>query len=1109
MLEVVNVKKVYLPKKGQPVNALDGVSIKFPEKGLVFILGKSGSGKSTLLNVLGGLDKIDSGDIIIKGKSSKDFSQGDFDSYRNTYLGFIFQEYNILNEFSVGENIELAIELQGKKATPEEINKILEEVDLKDYNKRKPNELSGGQKQRVAIARALVKNPEIILADEPTGALDSKTGIQVFETLKKLALEKLVIVVSHDREFAEYYGDRVIELKDGKVISDIEKHKEKALVTDSGLISIDNKLFALEKGHVLTEKDIKTINEALQKHGAFISTDESTNKEFKKVAKIDNNLNREAFKDTDESQIVYQDKTAFKPIKSSLPFKNAFKIGASALKTKPFRLFLTILLSFCAFAMFGIVDTMSTYSAVDTVIDGLKDNTNNSYLLSKESYIENGNSGYWSQDTFNQFTDAEVKEIENKYNVIVTPTFAKPYSNNSLNNQLINSPTNNFIMASYYSEAYVSSSTLNEMGYSLLAGKLPEKDNEVAIGDYIYWLFKEYGYNYLDYDQEENQNQSIKVEPEQVTPENIIGKYLQKDSYSSNQEDDFVITGIINTGLDMTSFDELLDTQYDQIYNDSTIKNLNYKYTNEVVNNYPSLVYVTKNYFDSLSKGNGLINNETTKEGTNIQIELHDENMNNNISTSSLINQANALKNGATITYFDSNKTSLGNNEILIDYNNLANFFYNSNIIVSSEDMPKSYSWSVNYQEDNNFDIQIDITEKNEEDIPLGEALNYIGTDINTVFEYCLENLPKDKEFETFAYEYYSQKEDLWDDNGNFIKTTYKKPNTLSKNALAYAYAALLTEPYNLYYDMFEYDLYEENAICKYSQPTIDKIGDYVKNKYNGQDDNEPFNDVNGNDVTNLIKQDLISKYVNEFTLYGVINVFNYNLNDGDYIENDSEYKIVGYYTQSADKYENYIIINDNLYNDYAKYLTDGYNFLLINTKGNEESLRLLIEENYNLTGTSHYVLTNSVSDSIEMFNSLVSNLTDILLYVGIGFAVFAALLLMNFISISITNKKQEIGILRAVGAKASDVFKIFFSEAFIIAFINFILALIATMVASYFINNELVEALGSLGTFFSFGIRQIILLLGLSILVAIVASFLPVYLIAKKKPVETIRSAI
>ena len=224
MIEVRNLKKVYTPKKGVKVNALDDVSIRFPETGLVFILGKSGSGKSTLLNMIGGLDKVDSGEIIIKNKSSKDFSQADFDSYRNTYLGFIFQEYNILNEFTVGANIGLALELQGKKATNEKINEILRTVDLEGYAKRKPMQLSGGQKQRVAIARALVKDPEVILADEPTGALDSKTGIQVFDTLKQLAKTKLVIVVSHDREFAESYGDRVIELKDGKVISDIEKY---------------------------------------------------------------------------------------------------------------------------------------------------------------------------------------------------------------------------------------------------------------------------------------------------------------------------------------------------------------------------------------------------------------------------------------------------------------------------------------------------------------------------------------------------------------------------------------------------------------------------------------------------------------------------------------------------------------------------------------------------------------------------------------------------------------------------------------------------------------------------------------------------------------------
>ena len=175
MLETRNLKKVYKTKKGVSVTALNDASIKFPEKGLVFLLGKSGSGKSTLLNLLGGLDKCDEGEIIIKGVSSKDFKQSHFDSYRNTYVGFIFQEYNVLEEFSVGANIALAIELQGKKATDEEINRILKQVDLEGFGDRKPNELSGGQKQRVAIARALVKQPvslvltlSLIHISEPT-----------------------------------------------------------------------------------------------------------------------------------------------------------------------------------------------------------------------------------------------------------------------------------------------------------------------------------------------------------------------------------------------------------------------------------------------------------------------------------------------------------------------------------------------------------------------------------------------------------------------------------------------------------------------------------------------------------------------------------------------------------------------------------------------------------------------------------------------------------------------------------------------------------------------------------------------------------------------------
>ncbi len=220
MLELKNVNKTYRPKKSAETKALVDVSITFPDKGLVFILGKSGCGKSTLLNVIGGLDKPDSGEISIMGRSSKDFSPTDFDSYRNTFVGFVFQEYNVLDEFTVEDNIAIATELQGKKRDRARISEILRQFELEGLERRKPNTLSGGQKQRVAIARALIKNPRIILADEPTGSLDSDTGKDVLGILKKLSEEKLVIVVSHDREFAETYADRIVEMKDGKVVAD-------------------------------------------------------------------------------------------------------------------------------------------------------------------------------------------------------------------------------------------------------------------------------------------------------------------------------------------------------------------------------------------------------------------------------------------------------------------------------------------------------------------------------------------------------------------------------------------------------------------------------------------------------------------------------------------------------------------------------------------------------------------------------------------------------------------------------------------------------------------------------------------------------------------------
>ena len=219
MIEVKELKKVYQSKKHQTV-ALDGVSLTLPDSGMVFLLGKSGCGKTTFLNMLGAMDTFDGGDIIVEGRPLSALTDKERDAYRNTYVGFIFQEYNLIDDFDVEQNIAIAQELQRSEPDSEAISKLLASLDLEGLEKRKIDELSGGQRQRVAIARALIKNPRLLLCDEPTGALDSQSGENLMELLKDISRDRLVVVVTHDRDFAERYGDRIIELKDGKVVSD-------------------------------------------------------------------------------------------------------------------------------------------------------------------------------------------------------------------------------------------------------------------------------------------------------------------------------------------------------------------------------------------------------------------------------------------------------------------------------------------------------------------------------------------------------------------------------------------------------------------------------------------------------------------------------------------------------------------------------------------------------------------------------------------------------------------------------------------------------------------------------------------------------------------------
>ena len=257
MLKLKNIKKDY--KTGDFIqHALKNISVSFRKNEFVAILGPSGSGKTTLLNIIGGLDRYDSGDLIIDGKSTKSFKDKDWDAYRNHAVGFIFQSYNLISHISVLENVEMGMTLSGVSAAERRRKalELLEKVGLKDHAHKRPNQLSGGQMQRVAIARALANNPKIILADEPTGALDSKTSTQIMELIKEIAKDKLVIMVTHNAELAKDYASRIVSMKDGVILDDTDSYDDKN--KKSGELSIKKTSMSLLSALKLSFNNIKT-----------------------------------------------------------------------------------------------------------------------------------------------------------------------------------------------------------------------------------------------------------------------------------------------------------------------------------------------------------------------------------------------------------------------------------------------------------------------------------------------------------------------------------------------------------------------------------------------------------------------------------------------------------------------------------------------------------------------------------------------------------------------------------------------------------------------------------------------------------------------------------
>ena len=917
MLEIRELCKTYCPKRGVPVKAIDRVSLTLPERGMVFLLGKSGSGKSTLLNLLGGLDRYDSGDILVKGMSTRAFKQVHFDSYRNTYVGFIFQEYNLLDEFTVGANIALAIELQGRRAENEEINAILREVDLVGYGNRRTNELSGGQKQRVAIARALVKHPEIIMADEPSGALDAATGRAVFETLKKLSAERLVIVVSHDREFAEFYGDRIIELADGRVIEDrtviaaeADEERSPLTYTDEGI--------EIPADYELTEEDRLAINAYLKdRRGGKMKVREGGVRRFRATQEAN-----EDEVDLPKDKDAKIEKNDFRLIKSRLPMRSAFRIGASALGHKKVRLVFTIILSVVAFMLFGLSDTIASYDHVRTATNSIIDSEIRyaSFAKTVKNY-DYYNGGYnMTEEELAQVREETGLPLVAVYDTDENLSFFESYDTE---NEDIKAFGQQLRAAHFVSFAEITENSMRQMGYELVAGRIPDgQKDEIAISDYIFETFRLGGYAAPDAER------PVTYAPIS-TYADMIGKTLALGDTV------YTVTGVYDT-----------DFAFDR-----------YAILREDINELPA-----------------------------------DE----------------------ALSYF----------------------------VMMSE-----FSYEINYGL---------------------AAVAYTGEGF---LERYMEKNPHRP----------SLRGTLW-----FGGKTYDETTTVL----------------DAYFD----------TVVRYSEalPANAVFFEEGKSTLAAGEIVVPLSALSiwNNEIAYEYSSEEIIEYLREDP---VINA-QYWEEDGR-MPSEKPFRIVGYVPTpegewtEADKRDSRLLYCADA--DIA-FLTDDdhgmYAYAVAPMPDSRAEVERLVKYSVDESSDVRYELQNGVCYELSVISELLAILGDVFLWIGVGFAVFASLLFSNFIGTSVAYKKQEIGILRAIGSRSNDVFRIFFSESFIIAMINFAISAVGTALLAALINSGLRESSGLLITILGFGVRQIALLFLISVGVAFLASFLPVRRIAAKRPIDAIR---
>lgn len=1085
MIKLVNVGKKYISKTSETV-ALKNISLELNDIGFVSIVGKSGSGKSTLLNVIGGLDTFTDGDILVNGKSLTNICNHDLDIYRNNEVGFIFQEYNVIDNLTVNENILLATDLQNREIDNKTLDDVLGVVELTGLGNKFAKELSGGQKQRVAIGRALIKQPHIILADEPSGSLDSITGNKIFELLKKISLENLVVVVTHDEEMAKKYSDRIIKIVDGSVVED-------------KCLNDICKNAAIQKSNVDQKKTTSLSFKNLLRLGLY-SLKERPFKLLVTIILIAVSLG------------LFGISSSFMLFDSNHAINNA--LSAAHIDS--------------VMVMKRIDYRELTYNVTDKgqINQCLDENNGTSFISMNKNdldYLNNGNLDFSGIFNFNTSYIDNFSNIRFKFDCSSNANVSKFYS--EFDNGLYG-----------FSDC---GKNYAEHNFQLISGNFPESINEIAISDvycdYLHSICPNDDINYHSIIGKHytissvglSETRHFNVVISGVYKTNNISKeyFALKERYKSNNDQleiqwkSFVKSSFMNVGFVSDGFFDYYNGMYDfdAYYTNSkalesplTITNNEDKYeVNRVLlmddtNNLYKFhgldgkemkvmplekdeIYVSESYGKSLF----------LRKYYNLQKELHnygiegnlintynlkvfDKNINDYINSPQFIN---SYKEFLEILKEYSIGDSLnGLNDF---YETIDDFVENSYSTLLRKYYIKDYVERIAENRSRIYEgiiSPIDSSEKNQFDIDIDVILQNYNHEGN----------------------YYDVEDSVWNYVDSYLSNYYD---------LFYGYSLMLNK--------FERIVNTYN----YSDTTSDILDDI---------------DVQYGSISNFILRGKTGQHTqsDKKMVENVLKFENADISYFSYLYNcnrlssNAEFKfnvknnrnenkellVKGFYKTKNNKNNDTIIISDEILDElninfdadeqYVKRISEydfnddcKYYMAITNRKFNKKDIAKLNHFGDNCEYIVNDELSNSVRISTEPFVILIQCFT----ISSIVLAFFSGLLLSNFISNSIKIRSKEVGILRAMGISSKETFKMFSVETIIVCISSLIIGTILSILGILLFNNSLLSLINS--SILSFGIINFLLLLAIAIIVSIVATFVPVYKLSAKSPISIIRN--